>query len=153
MPEQRAIDKSFDIRSFHPFEDIRHVACLHAVDSIDSRDAIDARGAELLDVDDDPMQNGFGGEQFITFVHPRWWPKCVAQRTALLNQGSATRLAKIDPFTDNEAVRRNGKAYVRGVSKVESMPSPPYSRRTSSPSVPILSPVWTTLLTCYWRTT
>jgi hypothetical protein len=59
MPEQRAIDKSFDIRSFHPFEDIRHVACLHAVDSIDSRDAIDARGAELLDVDEDPMQDGF----------------------------------------------------------------------------------------------
>jgi hypothetical protein len=26
MLEQRAIDKSFDIRNFHPFEDIRHVA-------------------------------------------------------------------------------------------------------------------------------
>jgi hypothetical protein len=27
----------------------------------------------------------------------------------------ATRLAKIDPFTDNEGVRRNEKAYVLGV--------------------------------------
>jgi hypothetical protein len=115
MPEQWAIDRSFDIRGLHPFEDIRHVAYLHAVDSIDGRDAIDARGAGLLDVDDDPMQNGFGGGQFTAFVHPRWCPKCVVRRTALLNQGLATRLAKINPFTDNEAVRRNEKAYVLGV--------------------------------------
>lgn len=61
------------------------------------------------------MRNGFGGGQFTAFVHPRWCPKCVVRRTALLNQGLATRLAKIDPFTDNEVVRRNEKAYVLGV--------------------------------------
>jgi hypothetical protein len=60
MPEQRAVDKSFDMRTFYPYEDIRHFACLHSADSIDLRNAMDACDMELLLDDDVPIQ--FGGE-------------------------------------------------------------------------------------------
>jgi len=115
MPEQRAVDKSFDMRTFYPYEDIRHFACLHSADSIDLRNAMDACDMELLLDDDVPIQ--FGGEKFTVLLHPRWCPSCVARRTCLLNQGLARRLARIDHFTDIEAVRRNEKAYICGVVK------------------------------------
>ncbi|PMD45300.1 hypothetical protein L207DRAFT_616853 [Hyaloscypha variabilis F] len=98
MPEQRAVDKSFDMRTFYPYEDIRHFACLHSADSIDLRNAMDACDMELLLDDDVPIQ--FGGESSRHFF--------------ILG---ARRLARIDHFTDIEAVRRNEKAYICGVVK------------------------------------
>jgi hypothetical protein len=118
MPEQRAVDKSFDMRTFYPYEDIRHFACLHSADSIDLRNAMDACDMELLLDDDVPIQ--FGGEKFTALLHPRWCPSCVARRTCFLNQGLARRLARIGHFTDIEAVRRNEKAYICPAPATES---------------------------------
>ena len=54
-------------------------------------------------------------QKFTTLIHPRWCPACVERRTTILKQGLVRRLANIDLFIDNEAVRRNKKAYVQGV--------------------------------------
>ncbi|KAE9375670.1 hypothetical protein N431DRAFT_454287 [Stipitochalara longipes BDJ] len=115
IPERRAVDKSFDMRTFYPYEDIRHFACLHPADSVDLRNSTDAWDMELLLDDDVPIL--FGGEKFTALLHPRWCPSCLARRTALLNQSLIKRLERIDLFTKVEAIRRTEKAYVCGVIK------------------------------------
>jgi len=109
------------MRTFYPYEDIRHFACLHSADSVDLRSSMEACDAELLFDGDVPIQ--FGGEKFTALVHPRWCPRCVAQRTAVLRQGLLQRLERIDLFTDIEAIRRNEKSYIRGVvrARVEAL--------------------------------
>ncbi len=115
MPEQRVVDKNFDLRSYYPYDDIRHFACFHSAGSIDVRGDVDIHDAQLLDPNDDPMQNGFGGEKFAVVVNPRWCLQCLARRTTILKQGLDKRIAKIDAFTHIEAIRRKEKAYVYGV--------------------------------------
>ncbi|PMD28007.1 hypothetical protein NA56DRAFT_684405 [Hyaloscypha hepaticicola] len=49
-------------------------------------------------------------QKFTALIHPRWCPACVERRTTILKQGLVRRLANIDLFIDNEAVRRNKKS-------------------------------------------
>jgi hypothetical protein len=109
MPEQRPVDKKFDLRSYYPT--IRHFACLHEAGMIDHRDSIDTHVALLINNDHTKVNE----EEFTALIHPRWCPACVERRTTLLEQGLVRRLANIDLFIDDEAVRRNEKVYVQGV--------------------------------------
>jgi hypothetical protein len=99
MSLQSVMDQSFDVPRFNK---IVHWGCLHTAD---------LDGTELLH--DFPVDLGY--EEVGVVVHPRWCPNCIAHRIAVLEEGLDTRLAKIDLFTDNEAVRRKEKAYVQGV--------------------------------------
>jgi hypothetical protein len=110
MPDQRPVDNKFDLRNY--YDNIRHFACLHGAGTIDHRDFMDTDAALLINKDHNIQVDE---QKFTTLIHPRWCPACAERRTTILKQGLVRRLANIDLFIDNEAVRRNKKAYVQGV--------------------------------------
>jgi hypothetical protein len=110
MPEQRPVDNKFDLRNY--YDNIRHFACLHKAGTIDHRDFMDTHAALLINKDHNIQVDE---QKFTALIHPRWCPACVERRTTILKQGLVRRLANIDLFINNEAVRRNKKAYVQGV--------------------------------------
>jgi len=110
MPEQRPVDNKFDLRNY--YDNIRHFACLHEAGTIDHRDFMDTHTALLINKDHNIQ---IDEQIFTALIHPRWCPACVERRTTLLQQSLASRLANIDLFINNEAVRRNEKAYIQGV--------------------------------------
>ena len=109
MAEQRPVDKKFDLRNY--YDNIRHFACLHEAGTIDHRDFMDTHAALLINKDHNIQ---IDEQKFTALIHPRWCPACVERRTTSLKQGLVRRLADIDLFVNNEAVRRNEKAYIQG---------------------------------------
>jgi hypothetical protein len=109
MAEQRPVDKRFDLRNY--YDNIRHFACLHEAGTIDHGDFMDTHAALLINKDHNIQ---IDEQRFTALIHPRWCPVCVVRRTTSLKQGLVRRLADIDLFINNEAVRRNEKAYIQG---------------------------------------
>jgi hypothetical protein len=109
MAEQRLVDKKFDLRNY--YDNIRHFACLHEAGTIDHGDFMDTHAALLINKDHNIQ---IDEQKFTALIHPRWCPACVERRTTSLKQGLVRRLADIDLFVNNEAVRRNEKAYIQG---------------------------------------
>ena len=109
MAEQRPVDKRFDLWNY--YDNIRHFACLHEAGTIDHGDFMDTHAALLINKDHNIQ---IDEQKFTALIHPRWCPACVERRTTSLKQGLVRRLADIDLFINNEAVRRNEKAYIQG---------------------------------------
>jgi hypothetical protein len=109
MAEQRPVDKRFDLRNY--YDNIRHFACLHEAGTIDHGHFMDTHAALLINKDHNIQ---IDEQKFTALIHPRWCPACVERRTTSLKQGLVRRLADIDLFINNEAVRRNEKAYIQG---------------------------------------